>query len=148
MKRQYWYVKICWNRMWEWSFYFPQAVSAYRDKILELQHAAPYEMMESWRIRNDDNYDRKPTFSEFVQYIIDEDSEGNALDMHWAPVYKFCSPCQVNNSLLILLFCFRKRAVFKAKYEKVFLSYFVGWIFNFSRQEFFYPKCNAKHWMF
>ncbi len=40
---------------------------------------------------------RKPTFAEFVQYIIDEDSEGQSPDMHWAPVYKFCSLCQVKH---------------------------------------------------
>lgn len=37
-----------------------------------------------------------PTFAEFVHYIADEGDEGHQPDMHWAPVYSFCNPCQVN----------------------------------------------------
>jgi hypothetical protein len=35
-----------------------------------------------------------PTFTEFVEFIISEDLNDRAMDMHWEPVYKFCTPCQ------------------------------------------------------
>jgi hypothetical protein len=38
---------------------------------------------------------QKPTFREFVQFVIEENEKGNKPDMHWAPVYSFCNPCQV-----------------------------------------------------
>ena len=37
-----------------------------------------------------------PTYVEFIQYIVDEAAEEKVPDMHWAPVYSFCNPCQVN----------------------------------------------------
>ena len=37
-----------------------------------------------------------PTFKEFVSYLLDEARAGHELDMHWTPVYSFCTPCQVN----------------------------------------------------
>jgi hypothetical protein len=36
-----------------------------------------------------------PSFKEFVKYIVDENSSQNTPEMHWAPVYNFCNPCQV-----------------------------------------------------
>jgi len=59
------------------------------------------------KIKNNE-FVRKPSFAEFVQYIIDEDLEGKVLDMHWAPVYKYCSPCQVVPGQFFTerLFCF------------------------------------------
>jgi Sulfotransferase family len=35
-----------------------------------------------------------PSFSEFVEFIISEDLNDRTMDMHWEPVYKFCTPCQ------------------------------------------------------
>ena len=37
-----------------------------------------------------------PTFAEFVRYILEQAELGHEPDMHWAPVYSFCNPCQVN----------------------------------------------------
>ena len=37
-----------------------------------------------------------PTFAEFVRYIVEQAELGHEPDMHWAPVYSFCNPCQVN----------------------------------------------------
>jgi hypothetical protein len=37
-----------------------------------------------------------PTFSEFIQHVVDESETNQEPDMHWAPVYRFCNPCQVN----------------------------------------------------
>ena len=48
-----------------------------------------------------------PTFSEFVKYIVKENADGRKPDMHWAPVYKFCTPCQVFSIFVqFLLFFF------------------------------------------
>jgi Sulfotransferase family len=35
-----------------------------------------------------------PTFSEFVQFVVNEDLNDRTMDMHWEPAYKFCTPCQ------------------------------------------------------
>jgi hypothetical protein len=37
----------------------------------------------------------RPTFTEFVNYLVDDFKAGVSLDMHWTPVYSFCNPCQV-----------------------------------------------------
>jgi hypothetical protein len=42
-----------------------------------------------------------PTFSEFVQFIINEDLNDRVMDMHWEPVYKFCTPCQFQFSHIV-----------------------------------------------
>merc|ERR1719331_1502085 len=42
-----------------------------------------------------------PTFKEFVSFVIDEFRSGNELDMHWAPAYSFCNPCQVNLNTIL-----------------------------------------------
>lgn len=36
-----------------------------------------------------------PTFYEFVQFIVKESKKGKEPEMHWAPAYSFCNPCQV-----------------------------------------------------
>lgn len=38
---------------------------------------------------------RWPTFHEFADFLIEEAHEGKELDMHWTPITKFCTPCQV-----------------------------------------------------
>jgi len=35
------------------------------------------------------------TFSQFVQYVVDEWSSGRALDRHWRPQHEICNPCYV-----------------------------------------------------
>ena len=35
-----------------------------------------------------------PTFSEFVNYLVDKDNEFS--NTHWSPVYLICDPCQFN----------------------------------------------------
>lgn len=37
----------------------------------------------------------KPTFTEFIKHLIDENKTKKEMNMHWEPAYKFCSPCQV-----------------------------------------------------
>ena len=41
-----------------------------------------------------------PTFKEFVMFVIDEMEMDRELDMHWAPVYTFCNPCQVSFTII------------------------------------------------
>ncbi|XP_042871543.1 carbohydrate sulfotransferase 11-like [Penaeus japonicus] len=40
-----------------------------------------------------------PSFSQFVQYILDEEAKGKTLDMHWIPQSRFCTPCLANFSI-------------------------------------------------
>ena len=42
-----------------------------------------------------------PTFTEFSRYVVDEYRAGNHLNGHWEPVYRFCTPCQVNITHII-----------------------------------------------
>ena len=42
-----------------------------------------------------------PTFTEFLRYIVDESRAQHHLNEHWAPVYSFCNPCQVNITHII-----------------------------------------------
>ena len=80
-------------------------ISAYREKI---QGALPGTLHDKLRRRITTDFrgvavpkTRKlpvkfiPTFREFVQYLIREFSNDKVPEMHWAPVYSFCNPCQV-----------------------------------------------------
>ena len=83
-------------------------VSAYRDKIYG---ALPGTLHDKLRRRITQDFrgvlvpkTRKlpekliPTFREFVQYLVREFSKDKVPDMHWAPVYRFCNPCQVGKA--------------------------------------------------
>ncbi|XP_068220042.1 carbohydrate sulfotransferase 11-like [Palaemon carinicauda] len=77
---------------------FERLLSAFRDKIESLKKPF-YRPLRCYIQKTYGSQDFKfpdcqPSFSEFVDYVIDEHSNGNALDEHWAPYYKFCSPCQ------------------------------------------------------
>jgi len=39
----------------------------------------------------------KPTFTEFIRFIVDEHKANKEMDMHWEPAYRFCTPCQVKS---------------------------------------------------
>jgi len=45
--------------------------------------------------------EERPTFGEFAQYVVDEFHTSDRMDMHWEPVYRFCSPCQFNFTYII-----------------------------------------------
>ena len=83
-------------------------VSAYRDKI---HGALPGTLHDKLRRRITKDFRGVlvpktrslpekfiPTFREFVQYLVREFSKGKVPDMHWAPVYSFCNPCQVGKA--------------------------------------------------
>ena len=50
----------------------------------------------------------RPTFTEFIQFIINEDLTGQTMDMHWEPVYKFCTPCQFHFNHIIKMETFNR----------------------------------------
>ena len=83
---------------------FERLVSGYRDKILLALRGSHHEKVGRAIILKYRGVDAKklgriglkmkPTFTEFVHYILDDFHAGLDLDMHWAPVYSFCNPCQ------------------------------------------------------
>ncbi|XP_023727939.1 carbohydrate sulfotransferase 11 isoform X2 [Cryptotermes secundus] len=44
---------------------------------------------------------RWPTFSEFVQYLVNIQQKGDPFDMHWTPITHFCTPCQVDFDIIL-----------------------------------------------
>lgn len=50
-------------------------------------------------LANDRSY--PPHFEEFIRFIICQWRAGQQLDEHWAPITKFCTPCQVNFDIII-----------------------------------------------
>jgi len=85
---------------------FERLVSAYKDKIYGALPGTFHDKMRrtiTHKYRNINVPKGKklpvgfiPTFKEFVRYIVDENFKQNTPEMHWAPVYSFCNPCQVN----------------------------------------------------
>ncbi|XP_021695552.1 carbohydrate sulfotransferase 11 isoform X1 [Aedes aegypti] len=82
---------------------FERLVSAYKDKI---QYALPNSHHHKLGIRIIQKYrklakgqqpwntQKYPTFSEFVNYLLDEVRHPHTeIDMHWIPVTYFCTPC-------------------------------------------------------
>ena len=84
---------------------FERLVSGYRDKILLALRGSHHEkvgrsIMLKYRGIDVKKLGRvglklRPTFTEFVRYLVDDFKAGAELDMHWTPVYSFCNPCQV-----------------------------------------------------
>ncbi|XP_045599793.1 carbohydrate sulfotransferase 11 isoform X1 [Procambarus clarkii] len=80
---------------------FQRLLSAYRDKM-ESPKQPYYESLRCAIVANfsSDAHENRgrctPTFSEFVDYLLEEASLGRPPNEHWAPYYSFCSPCRVN----------------------------------------------------
>lgn len=80
---------------------FERLLSAYKDKLLyavphSLHDKLGHKIIRRYRKRKKNViYPKHPTFFEFISFILDEVKKKNALDMHWTPITKFCSPCQV-----------------------------------------------------
>ncbi|XP_050298930.1 carbohydrate sulfotransferase 11-like [Anthonomus grandis grandis] len=76
-------------------------LSAYRDKI-QYAVASSYhfklgkDIIKRYRKNKNAYRPRYPTYSEFVQWLVDSASRGKPLDMHWTPVTEFCTPCMFN----------------------------------------------------
>ena len=80
-------------------------ISAYRDKILSDYEHLSGRIITHYRqdgpVEEKQRKNKVPTFEEFISFIVDENAQGKALDMHWTPAYKFCNPCQVNLTHII-----------------------------------------------
>ncbi|KAJ9588170.1 hypothetical protein L9F63_018462 [Diploptera punctata] len=95
---------------------FERLLSAYRNKIEGLPHRfyrkMGREIIAKYRKQNLSHEMPKmnpttsgPTFSEFVNYIIDtaQYSKNQKFDEHWAPFHSFCTPCHVNFTVIAKL---------------------------------------------
>lgn len=85
---------------------YERLVSAYRDKIetgyfreISTKILAKYRNVSAVWMPGHPNC--CPAFKEFVRYVLDEFRAGNELNVHWAPVYSVCNPCQVNVTHII-----------------------------------------------
>ncbi|XP_039293473.1 carbohydrate sulfotransferase 10 isoform X2 [Nilaparvata lugens] len=82
---------------------FHRLLSAYRDK-LETVHSPYYRQLAKvivarYRAKSS-RYKGGPTFAEFASYVADSRKRP---DEHWAPFYKFCTPCAVNFTVIAKL---------------------------------------------
>ena len=114
---------------------FERLVSGYRDKILLALRGSHHEKVGRAIILKYRGVDvkksgriglkLKPTFTEFVRYILDDYHAGIDLDMHWTPVYSFCNPCQVQYDILQSPSLGFKQG--SGLTVIVLLNYFLGW---------------------
>ena len=85
---------------------FKRLLSGYKDKILSIHknhyfYKIAQKILEKYRglpqrkFREYDDKDARPSFSEFIEYVLDNYEETKEIDMHWAPVVEFCSVCNV-----------------------------------------------------
>ena len=82
---------------------FKRLLSGFTDKILHSIKNSPHDRMsrkilEKYRGLPKRKYKHKetvPTFSEFIEYVMDNYEKNQEIDMHWAPVVDFCSVCNV-----------------------------------------------------
>ncbi|XP_042208958.1 carbohydrate sulfotransferase 12-like [Homarus americanus] len=90
---------------------FQRLISAFRDKLETDRN----EFYKSLRCQIKLNFgdgrrtgklrgwsrDCLPSFSEFIEYLLDEEAHGRSPNEHWAPYYRFCSPCQVHFTYIL-----------------------------------------------
>ncbi|XP_060516826.1 carbohydrate sulfotransferase 11-like isoform X2 [Cylas formicarius] len=83
---------------------FERLLSAYRDKLqFSLPHTYHRKLGKEiiCKYRREKNTNPKwPTYSEFVEYLVDSVKRGDRLDMHWAPVVEFCTPCMFDIKII------------------------------------------------
>ena len=64
------------------------------------------KILEKYRNLPKKKYKHKqtvPTFSEFIEYVLDLYEKNGEIDMHWAPVVNFCSVCKVSKIFILHL---------------------------------------------
>lgn len=92
---------------------FERLLSAYRNKFEDGKNAY-YKILGDTIVKqfrentNDKNNTSGPTFKEFLQYIVYRYKAQKAFDEHWAPYWKFCTPCSINFTLIVKLETFRR----------------------------------------
>ncbi|KAG8225637.1 hypothetical protein J437_LFUL013671 [Ladona fulva] len=102
---------------------FERLLSAYRNKIEGFRHKfyrkMAREMISKFRFKTTPapgthrslNNEKSPTFSEFVSWVIEsartakKNKDGGytgipGFDEHWAPYFRFCTPCAVNFTVI------------------------------------------------
>ncbi|GAB0087834.1 Carbohydrate sulfotransferase [Sergentomyia squamirostris] len=83
---------------------FERLLSAYWDKIQNPVRASMYEKLGNTileKIRKEENLESpRPTFSEFVSYLLNEFHANHKLDNHWKPIMELCTPCQVRFDII------------------------------------------------
>ncbi|XP_046393320.1 carbohydrate sulfotransferase 11-like isoform X2 [Ischnura elegans] len=102
---------------------FERLLSAYRNKIEGFRHKfyrkMAREMISKFRFKTSPapgthrslNNEKSPTFSEFASWVIESANNAKGVkdggysgipgfDEHWAPYYRFCTPCAVNFSVV------------------------------------------------
>eukprot|EP00095_Tigriopus_kingsejongensis_P006855 maker-scaffold176_size284796-snap-gene-1.18 protein:Tk06855 transcript:maker-scaffold176_size284796-snap-gene-1.18-mRNA-1 annotation:"carbohydrate sulfotransferase 11-like" len=81
---------------------FERLVSGYRDKILNALKGSYHDKMgKEIQRRYGRAKFRKPTFPDFVRYILEVYETTSEMDMHWTPTFSFCNVCQLNFSMII-----------------------------------------------
>ncbi|CAD7078881.1 unnamed protein product [Hermetia illucens] len=84
---------------------FERLLSAYRDKLEGCRNKY-YKVLGKQivrQFRNDSELKRHntgPTFKEFLLFLIQSYKTSKPFDEHWTPVYKFCTPCSINYTLI------------------------------------------------
>ncbi|CAG0915512.1 unnamed protein product [Notodromas monacha] len=82
---------------------FERLLSAYRDKF-ESAKNGHYKMIGAMMAARKHGYNyalhHGPTFSDFVDYVLSTEHRGHRLDEHWAPYYRFCTPCSLNFTVI------------------------------------------------
>lgn len=49
-----------------------------------------------------------PTFEEFLLFLINQNKIGKHFDEHWSPIYRFCTPCSINFTLIAKVETFQR----------------------------------------
>lgn len=81
---------------------FERLVSGYRDKILGALKGSFHDKMgKAINRKYNRSHVKKPSFSDFVRFILDTFEETGTMDMHWSPAYSFCNVCQMNFTMIV-----------------------------------------------
>ena len=71
---------------WHQVLHVSDAITIVTSSLQEIKQRCRY-------VKSAADFAAPPTFTEFVRFIIHEDLIDRAMDLHWMPVFKFCTPC-------------------------------------------------------
>uniref|UniRef100_A0A1B0CW14 Carbohydrate sulfotransferase n=1 Tax=Lutzomyia longipalpis TaxID=7200 RepID=A0A1B0CW14_LUTLO len=89
---------------------FERLLSAYRNKIEGFRNKY-YKLLAEQivkKYRKTPKMKARPTFKEFLTYLIHHYKSGNRFDEHWSPIYSFCTPCSINYTLIAKVETFQR----------------------------------------